>query len=253
MAALAGTPLLYPTYNSHSLGSLDWLPSFALENARVHPIPASKPPEDSFWDESDPSYAEDLDDEENMMVRMRARMQDQFNMMLQDTAQQYREDVNQHVLKFFKSVRTRENCNRSYDLEIAVVCMRPRIWRLVRVPGGLPLHALVDRVLIPAMGYIRGYHSYRLLLPSSAYKGRKRPPLTRDVSFIPVQADTVDMMHRTLLRGGKAAIDSEQVLLADVLRAEGDSLLWDYDLGDHLRHLITLKAIHPGPVPEGDC
>ena len=55
---------------------------------------------------------------------------------------------------------------RNYTLRVELVCgiggktMRPRVWRSVRVSGGLTLHALHDKVLIPALGWTRNLHAY---------------------------------------------------------------------------------------------
>ena len=38
------------------------------------------------------------------------------------------------------------------------------------------------------------------------------------------------------------------MLLADVLRAVGDTIRWTYDLGDRMDHTITVSKIHAGGV-----
>lgn len=38
--------------------------------------------------------------------------------------------------------------------------LKPRLWRRVRMSGGMPLTSLADKVVAPVMGWVRNYHMH---------------------------------------------------------------------------------------------
>ena len=50
-------------------------------------------------------------------------------------------------------------------IEIELDTVRPRVWRRVRVSARTPLAVLVDKVLLPLMGFDRNYHGWLIMDP----------------------------------------------------------------------------------------
>jgi hypothetical protein len=50
------------------------------------------------------------------------------------------------------------NIDKSYILKVELMNVTPMIWRRVRVPANITLNLLHDKVLAPAMGWVRDYH-----------------------------------------------------------------------------------------------
>jgi hypothetical protein len=46
-------------------------------------------------------------------------------------------------------------------LRLTLVGVEPELYREFRVSSAMTLHALADKILIPVMGWMRGYHSYK--------------------------------------------------------------------------------------------
>lgn len=109
--------------------------------------------------------------------------------------------------------------------------MKPRLYRRVAVSGGLALRVFHDRVLGPAMGWVRNYHGYFFTDP------------TDGAVFGCENSRAIDMMHKENNVSGM--LDDSGVHLAQVLFEEGMQLLYLYDLGDHWYHKITLESIKP--------
>ncbi|KAL6069756.1 hypothetical protein QOT17_007327 [Balamuthia mandrillaris] len=252
----------YEYNTTHSLASEPWFPAEALKGGQVVPLMSGARRQkvrqetkenlkvsEEYWDYDELCYSDD-EDLEDMVGKMTKLMQEQWDMNLMNSRREAGEAIVNHVLSYFKSTRTEERSNQTYDIEIRVRYLRPLVWRLLRVPASMPLHALADRVLIPAMQYARGYHSYAYRLPTSAYKDRLRPEDNKELSFIFTRAHTIDTMHLRNRRGGYACVNTEDVLVSDVLRAEGDRIYWVYDLGDYLDHELVLKKVHPQPMPD---
>ena len=241
----------------HSLSGEPWLLDEAYRSGKAVRIPSSTADEikrrdyltplGSHWDLDDYAAETDCEEEDfDISTVMMAHMRDQMDLDLRKRRQEYQARVRKHTLDYFASKRSTQRSQRMYDIEVRLRCIKPVIWRRIRVPASMPLHALVDRVLLNAMPLGRGYHSNYLELPTAAYKDRVHPEYARDVIFTMERAGTIDVMHMPMLRGGHCRIPTEQVLLCDLLREEGDTFKWTYDIGDKLRHLVTLVAVHEG-------
>ncbi len=107
-----------------------------------------------------------------------------------------------------------------YELRITLQEIRPPIWRLVQVPSTLPLCCLHD-VLQAALGWTDSHlHQFE---KDGKYWGV--PEHYED--------DDIDI------------IDERQTKISAILRAQGDSVLYVYDLGDNWRHEVVLEKILP--------
>jgi hypothetical protein len=104
----------------------------------------------------------------------------------------------------------------------ALAEIRPSIWRLVHVPNSLRLCCLHD-VLQAAMGWTDSHlHQFE---KEGQHWG------------VPEHYEDGDIdIH-----------DERQTKISDVLKTEGDSLLYVYDLGDDWRHEVVLEKILPTP------
>jgi hypothetical protein len=102
-----------------------------------------------------------------------------------------------------------------------------------------------DKVICPVFGWCRNYHAYMFTMPTMMYSKNKKPHPRNDISFGPVRAKSVDLIHRMVRRGGACMIDDTKVGLMDLLKSPGQYLKYLYDLGDAWKHKITLEAIVP--------
>ena len=100
---------------------------------------------------------------------------------------------------------------------------KEKIWRLVVCRADTNLENLHDQIIAPAMGWGRGYHGYKITIPTSG------------VSFGPKHSNYIDMMWSE-----GYTWDSEKYDLRHVLRKPGDRICYIYDLGDDWRHYIIL-------------
>jgi hypothetical protein len=103
------------------------------------------------------------------------------------------------------------------------------IWRRIVVSGGMNLAQLHDRVLAPAVGWVRNYHGYLFTDPKDG------------ALFGPEDCSAVDMMH--MPRNGHTFCSDKEIKLAELIQSPGDFLLYVYDLGDTFRHRLTLEAV----------
>ena len=102
-----------------------------------------------------------------------------------------------------------------------------RVWRLITCFGETTLNTLHDRILGPAMGWVRHYHSYKYIIP------------TNGACFGPERSEAIDSMH-----GMRSyTLDDSRYQLAHVLREPGQRLAYIYDLGDTWVHNIELLQI----------
>jgi hypothetical protein len=122
------------------------------------------------------------------------------------------------------------------DLIIDVVLdeVTPRVWRRVRVSARTPLAALVDKVLLPLMGWDRNYHAWIFMDP-------------KDWSIFGPAANNsaIDMMHVPLHAIYMIDTEAEKVTLGHLLKAAGEELGWIYDLGDRWRHNLKVVEVVP--------
>jgi hypothetical protein len=109
-----------------------------------------------------------------------------------------------------------------YELRITLEEIRPPIWRLVQVPGTLGLCCLHD-VFQAVMGWTDSHlHQFE-----------------KDGKSWGVPEHYED--------GEIDILDECRTKISDVLKAEGDSMLYVYDLGDDWRHEVVLEKILPAP------
>ncbi len=119
------------------------------------------------------------------------------------------------------------------DPELGDARPTPRVWRLVSCFANTTLAAFHDRVLAPAMGWARHYHSYYYTVGANG------------AMFGPQRSGSIDAMHK--MHHAELTLDDTQYRLAHLLRKEGDVLHYVYDLGDNWQHRIEVVQIaRPG-------
>lgn len=102
-----------------------------------------------------------------------------------------------------------------------------RVWRLITCYGETQLDTLHDRILGPAMGWTRHYHSYKFVVPTSG------------ACFGPQNSDAIDQMHAQKWY----MLDARKYQLCHVLREPGQKLAYCYDLGDQWIHNLELIQV----------
>ncbi|MGW4518257.1 plasmid pRiA4b ORF-3 family protein [Streptomyces sp. NPDC004393] len=112
-----------------------------------------------------------------------------------------------------------------YQLKVALVGMKPPVWRRLVVSSDITLGSLHDVIQV-AFGW-EGMHLHAFEDRSG---GRYAPPEDLD---IPV-------------------FDEEEAALADVLPVTGDRMDYTYDFGDDWLHQITVEAVRPAREGEGE-
>ncbi|KAK7042158.1 MYND-type domain-containing protein [Favolaschia claudopus] len=116
--------------------------------------------------------------------------------------------------------------------EIPTTNGEDRIWRRFVVSGGMSLGVLQDKILAPLMGWVRNFHVHILT------------DVRDGAQFGPKNSTAVDIMH--LDSSAYDFLNEDHYCLAHILSKVGDELLYEYDLGDHYRHIITvLEKIAP--------
>ena len=109
-----------------------------------------------------------------------------------------------------------------YELRITLQEIRPPIWRLIQIPSTLRLCCLHD-VLQAVMGWTDSHlHQFE---KDGKYWG------------VPEHYEEVDI----------DIIDERRTKISAIMKAEGGSVLYVYDLGDDWRHEVVLEKILPGP------
>jgi len=107
-----------------------------------------------------------------------------------------------------------------YQLKITLRDILPPIWRRIQVPAGMRLSRL-HHVVQVAMGWTDS-HLHQFVKDGVSYG-------IPDDEF-----------------SDSDVFDDELVSLGELLKVEGDSLLYVYDFGDDWRHDIALEKILPG-------
>jgi hypothetical protein len=115
-----------------------------------------------------------------------------------------------------------------------------RVFRKISCSGGITLRALQDRILVPAICYVRNYHGYVF------------EDLSDGAVFGNEDSGAIDLMHLPT-HGYHGLMDDRKVKLADILHTPGALMGWTYDLGDHWRHIIKLIEIVPKEKSTGKC
>lgn len=112
------------------------------------------------------------------------------------------------------------------------------IWRKFRVSGGMTLANFADRVLLPVMGWTRGIHLYQI-----------QDVETDGALYGAVNRSAQDWMH--LWFNGFWMVDDAKVRLAEIFNKEGQKLHFEYDLGLHFTHVLSLVEILPADESNG--
>ncbi|GJE93652.1 zf-MYND domain-containing protein [Phanerochaete sordida] len=112
-----------------------------------------------------------------------------------------------------------------------------RLWRRIRVSGGLTLSVFADKVLTPLFGFIRNLHAHVF------------HDLLDGALFGPEGCDAIDMMHRHAT--GYRYLPDDEWQIAHILQAKGEATLWQYDFGDNWYFHITVEDIAPAQASTG--
>jgi hypothetical protein len=107
-----------------------------------------------------------------------------------------------------------------YQLKITLLDIQPPIWRRFEVPSTILLCCLHDAIQV-AMGWTDS-HLHRFEKDGKCWS-------------LPENDEYGDLN----------LIDESHVPIGDVLRAEGDSMIYVYDFGDNWRHEVVLEKILP--------
>uniref|UniRef100_A0A0G4FCP3 MYND-type domain-containing protein n=1 Tax=Chromera velia CCMP2878 TaxID=1169474 RepID=A0A0G4FCP3_9ALVE len=139
-----------------------------------------------------------------------------------------------------------EGRGRAVDIQLRIELTHPGpertretrpLWREVRVSSAMSLRAFQDRVLNPAIGWCRNYHFYPFT------------DATDGSLFGPVDSMAVDSMH--LMWMGYWHLDDREFYLSDFFVQKGDRMVYEYDLGDHWTHLISLERVFSAEESDG--
>jgi hypothetical protein len=111
-----------------------------------------------------------------------------------------------------------------YQLKITLTAIEPPIWRRIRVPSTIALCCLHD-----ALQAVLGWNDSHLHRweKDGLYWG------------VPEHYE----------EDGIEVIDESKVPVRRVLRAEGETMVYVYDLGDNWRHQVVLEKILPSDAP----
>ena len=119
---------------------------------------------------------------------------------------------------------------KDFIIKLTLAGCEEECWRRFRVPATISLAALHDQVLVPVMGWARGYHGYVFAEPKN---GSIFGPKNND--------GYIDMMHVGM--HFHDIMDDVKVPLGTILRHEGDTCQYTYDLGDQYEHILCVEAI----------
>ena len=121
----------------------------------------------------------------------------------------------------------------SYEVRIQLNGVYPEVFRDIKVSGSMALRAFADKVILPAMGWQRSYHSY--------YFTDVKDGSTYGLELGPGRG--VDGIFASL--HGFVFVDDAKVRLGDLLSSSGDVLEFIYDLGVRWGHTITVTSAKP--------
>ncbi|KII85084.1 hypothetical protein PLICRDRAFT_331059 [Plicaturopsis crispa FD-325 SS-3] len=114
----------------------------------------------------------------------------------------------------------------------------PRIWRRLRVSGGIKLSVIQDKVIAPVMGWVRNFHCYFFT------------QLSDGTMFGPKDSDAVDRFSWQNSIGYDWMPD-DKYMLAQLYAKEGDQIGYLYDFGDKWFHEIEIEKIIPQEESDG--
>lgn len=128
---------------------------------------------------------------------------------------------------------------RDYIIDVKLQHVDTKFKRRIRVSSSIPMDIFHDKVLAPALGWVRNYHAY---LFTDSRDGAQ---------FGPTSSTAIDYMHLGL--NGYVCLDDSQYYLNDFLTMPLDVLYYIYDLGDHFEYTITLVNIKSPTESLGSC
>ena len=117
-----------------------------------------------------------------------------------------------------------------YQLTLTLVETEPPIWRRLLVPADTPLN-IFHRVIQVAMGW-SDYHAHQFL--AAGKRGRRIYGVNGDGNEV---------------RLGLGVLEESSYRLSDLLQAERDQCLYEYDFGDCWLHQLVLERIIDAPAP----
>jgi len=109
-----------------------------------------------------------------------------------------------------------------YQIHISMKWIKPKIWRRVLIPSDMTLEDL-HKVIQTVMGWTNT-HMHQFVKDNKFYRKKTE--------------DDVDW-------GYVDEIDYENILVSDLISAEKDSMIYEYDFGDGWEHIILLEKIIP--------
>ncbi|MFD0515990.1 plasmid pRiA4b ORF-3 family protein [Streptomyces aureus] len=112
-----------------------------------------------------------------------------------------------------------------HQLKVALVGMKPPVWRRLVVPSDITLGSLHDVIQVTF-----GWEGMHLHAFEDRSGGRYAPPEDLDAPVF----------------------DEEKAALADVLPRTGDRMDYTYDFGDDWLHRITVEAVRPAGPGESE-
>ncbi len=115
-----------------------------------------------------------------------------------------------------------------YQLTVTLVETDPLIWRRLLVPANTPLN-IFHQIIQIAMGW-SDYHAHQFM--AAGKEGRR-------IYGVPGVDDEVGL--------GLRMLDENSYCLSDLLRAERDQCLYEYDFGDSWLHQLVLERIIEKP------
>lgn len=109
--------------------------------------------------------------------------------------------------------------------------LSPSIWRSFRCSSAINLDVFQDKILQPIMGWTRNYHTY--------YFGQGKK------YYFQSQTNTADGfgMHDSYRAVGGERLDPTKFVIGDLLKQQGDTCFYAYDLGDHWYHKLTVEQV----------
>lgn len=183
---------------------------------------------------------------------MRCNMKQQENMMgmrypgdifgegLQNPLLQFITVLAEREVEMIKTESVQSLMDAVFIIKISLIGLENDCWRRIKVPASTPLHILHDQIIIPTMGWSRGYHGYYFRDNSDgATFGPKK------------NSQYIDMMH--VKNHCHFLADDRHVPLALLLRKVTDACYYVYDIGDTWKHEILVEAIiRPGEADSSD-
>lgn len=131
------------------------------------------------------------------------------------------------------SVYDKRNKGREYVLRITLDDVKPVISRKISVPSNIRLYHLAP-IILRVMGWV-GYHLEQFVYNKTTYYEPKE-----EVEQSKAIEQELDSKVTT--------IDWATVTIGDVLKKNGDSIKYVYDMGDYWEHNVKLMEIHNYPL-----